>query len=423
MTLTTAVVLAGGEGSRLQPLTANRPKPLLPAGGRPILEHVLDGLIANGIDEIHLVIGYRGDRVRNRFGPTYRNVDLVYHRQAKQLGSGHALLQVAGAVTEPFIVVNGDQLVEPGLVGDVAGAHRNAESMATLGVVRSEAATRYGAVELDGDDEVVDLNERPGDGDYELLNAGVYAFEAEFLETLADSPRIDGSLALPTVVARIAETPEASVQGVRTKGFWTDATYPWDLLDASQQLMSRGWIRIGPNDGERGPAGADDVSADDESGRPGGEPAGRWIADSARIHPTATLRAPVAVDDDAVVGPGVVVGPNTVVGRNATLEANAVVRSSVIDEDTRVGANTTLTNCVTGQQARIGAGVTVSGGTADVRVGTTIHPDRRLGAVIADRAAVGSGATIRPGVLIGPNVTVDDGARIHTNVDAGEVIR
>ena len=412
MTLTTAVVLAGGEGRRLQPLTANRPKPLLPAGGRPILEHVLDGLVNDGIDEIHVVIGYRGDRVRDRFGPTYRNADLVYHRQAKQLGSGHALLQAREAIADPFVVVNGDQLVQPGLVGDVTSAHTGAESIATIGVVRSEAATRYGAVELDREGYVVDLNERPGDGDYDLLNAGVYAFDVEFFEILASSPRIDGSLPLPSAVARAADTDGVSVSGVRTEGFWTDATYPWDLLEASKHLLERGWIRIGETSAATENAGDGDDASD-----------GRWIADSARVHPSATLREPIGIDDDAVIGPGVVVGPNTVVGRNATLEANAVVRASVIDEDTRVGANATLVDCVTGQQARIGAGVTVAGGPAEVRIGTTIHTDRRLGAVVADRATVGGGVTIRGGVLVGPNATVGDGTRLATNVDASEVVR
>lgn len=421
MTLTTAVVLAGGEGSRLQPLTTNRPKPLLPAGGRPILEHVLDGLIANDVDEIHVVVGYRANRVQDRFGPTYCGVDLVYHHQTKQLGSGHALLQAADAIAEPFIVVNGDQLVDPELITDVSDAHEIGGSIATLGVVQSEAATRYGAIELDRENEVLDLIERPGVGDYELLNAGVYAFDTAFFEVLAESPREDGSLPLPTVVARVADASDTSVRGVRTEGFWTDATYPWDLLDASQQMMERGWIRVGRDD--EGHADPPSANGRAESGIAADADAGRWVADSAYVHPTATLRTPVTIDDEAVVGPGAVIGPNTVVGRNATIEANAVIRSSVIDEDTRIGANVTLMNCVTGQRARIGAGVTAAGGPADVRIGTTIHPDRRLGAVVADRATIGSGAVIDGGVLVGPNATVGDGVRLHTNVDAEEVVR
>src|SRR6056297_683552 len=88
-----AVVLAAGEGIRLRPLTANRPKPMLPAGTRPILEHVLNALIDASVDDIHLVVGYQADRVRSHFGPAYRGVPISYHTQTNQLGSGHALLQ------------------------------------------------------------------------------------------------------------------------------------------------------------------------------------------------------------------------------------------------------------------------------------------------------------------------------------------
>lgn len=397
-TVTTAVVLAGGEGRRLRPLTANRPKPMLPAGDRPILEHVFDGLIDAGIEEIAVVIGYRGDRVQNYFGPTYRDVDLRYLRQEKRLGSGHALLQARDAVADPFVVANGDQLVDPGLIDDVISAHADGETLGTLGVVRTEQATHYGAVELAGE-TVVDLIERPGDTDHELLNAGVYAFEPAFFAVLERAPREDGSLTLPGAVTRVVQDDDLSVRGVRTEGFWTDATYPWDLLDASQQVMARGWI--------------DEPAVDDD----------RWIAETARVHPTATLRGPVVIGPDAVVGPGAVVGPNAVLGRNVTVESNAVLRNALLDDDTRVSPNATLVDCVTGQGVRVGAGVTAGGGPADVRIGTSVYEDRRLGAVVADRARVGSGGVLSPGVLVGQGARVHDGTRVRTNVAADQEVR
>jgi len=97
-----AVVLAAGEGIRLRPLTANRPKPMLPAGTRPILEHVLNALIDAGVDDIHLVVGYQANRVRSYFGSTYRDVSITYHTQANQLGSGHALLQARDGPEDRF---------------------------------------------------------------------------------------------------------------------------------------------------------------------------------------------------------------------------------------------------------------------------------------------------------------------------------
>ncbi|MBO4249570.1 nucleotidyltransferase family protein, partial [Halomicrobium sp. IBSBa] len=105
MHIDTAVVLAAGEGTRLRPLTRNRPKPMLPAANRPILEHVFDALVEAGIEKLVAVVGYKRDRVQDHFGPTYRGVPISYVSQTKQLGSGHALLQARSAVDGPVLVM------------------------------------------------------------------------------------------------------------------------------------------------------------------------------------------------------------------------------------------------------------------------------------------------------------------------------
>lgn len=399
MSLRTAVVLAGGEGERLRPLTKNRPKPMLPAGNRPILEYVFDSLLDAGVERLHVVVGYKGTRVQDHFGPTYGDVPLTYHRQEKQLGSGHALLQVRGSVDEPFLAVNGDQIAEPSIVADVVAEHDRGGAIATLSVVESEEASRYGSVRLDGD-EVVELVERPLSDDYRLLNAGVYGFEPEFLEELAATPREDGSLTLPAAVSRLVDDDRHRVRGVRTEGFWTDATYPWDLLTAARQVFAMEWIEL-PEPEE-----------------------GVWVDDDATVHPDATLQPPVAISADCEVGAGAVVGPTVALGTNATVEANAVVRDSVIGDDSRVGANATAIDAVFGQDVGFGPASVVPGGEADVRVADRIYEGARLGAVLADRVDVEAGVSFAPGVLVGPNATIDAGVRVGRNVSAGaEVTR
>ena len=141
---TSAVVLAAGEGIRLRPLTAKRPKPMLPAGTRPILEHVLNALIDAGVDDIHLVVGYQANRVRSHFGPTYRDVPLTYHTQTNQLGSGHALLQARDGPTDSFLLVNGDQVIDSRIVE--AGRTTHTDAAAAFAVVEGPQAADYGAV-------------------------------------------------------------------------------------------------------------------------------------------------------------------------------------------------------------------------------------------------------------------------------------
>jgi len=392
MNIDSAVVLAAGEGERLRPLTAHRPKPMLPAGDAPILQRVLDALIDAGIDDIHVVIGYQRDRVRNRLGATYRDRTLTYHVQEPQLGTGHALLHVEDAVSEDLLVVNGDEVIAPETVRQVIAEHGPTD-VATLAVTADDDATQFGAVELDGD-RVTELVERPGSGDYRLMNAGIYVFGPSIFSEIEQTPGSAGERRITDTVTRLIER-SGNVRGVRTEGFRTKVTYPWDLLDLAADIAARGATAASPR--------TESI----------------YVADSATVHDDAVLRSPAVVGSDTVVEPGAVVGPDVTLGRNVTVEAGATLSRCVIDDDTRIGRSTTLADSVTGTGVVIGPGVTSPGGPADVRVGTTVYEDRALGSVLADRATVGGGATLRPGVLVGPEATVAPGVRVTENVGAG----
>ncbi|MFC4451016.1 sugar phosphate nucleotidyltransferase [Halorussus aquaticus] len=413
MTVRAAVVLAAGEGTRLRPLTRNRPKPMLPAADRPILEHVFDALIGAGVERLHVVVGYKRDRVQNHFGPTYRNVPVNYVVQDKQLGSGHALLQAREAVEDEdgFLVVNGDQVIERQMVADVLDAFEENHGSATLAVTEQADVSHYGAVVMDGD-RVVELVEKPETDDYRLLNAGVYAFAPSIFEAIEETPRVRGELALTDTLVRLldgdrdasdgegASDPETTVRGVVTEELWEDATYPWDLLDVSSDLLVHGRV----TEPER-----------EES---------VWVADSATIHEDATLQGPVVVGPDTEVRPGAVVGPYAALGRNATVGANAVVSRSVLDTDTRVGPNSTLLDCVTGQGVSLGADATVPGGPGDVRVGDTVFEGQRLGALLADRVRADGDVSFAPGTLVGPNAHLRTGVTVSENIsEHAEVFR
>ncbi|XVH32260.1 sugar phosphate nucleotidyltransferase [Haloferacaceae archaeon DSL9] len=391
MPLSTAIVLAAGEGQRLRPLTKHRPKPMLPADNRPILEHVLDTLIDAGIDEIAVVVGYKAARVKSHFGPSYRDVPIQYFHQDKQLGSGHALQQAAPAITDDVVVVNGDQIVATEIVADVIDAHEAGGEAATLSVIDSDKASHYGAVRLDGD-HVVEITDHPDSMDSRLLNAGVYAFSPAIVETFDRTPRTDGEITLPNVIATLLDQ-ETRVRGVRTSGMWIDATYPWDLLTVSEHLLAE---RDDPLD----------------------------VNETATVHETAVLVPPVAVGKDCQIGPNAVVGPHTALGRNTTIGPNATVEQTVSDGDVRIGAGATMRRCVAGQGTAIGGGATIPNGPSVIAVRDTIHRNVELGAVIADRVTVGGGATLAPGTVIGPNATIAPGVVTDGVIDEdAEVVR
>jgi glucose-1-phosphate thymidylyltransferase len=363
---------------------------MLPAANRPILEYVLDALIEAGIEEIVMVVGYKHDRVQNHFGPHYRDVPITYARQEKQLGTGHALLQARKYVDGPMLVVNGDCLIESGLVGDVCETFDEGDGEPTLSVLSGPDARQYGAVVL-RDGFVEEIIEKPKTDEYRLINAGIYAFDTDIFEAIDDTPRQEGELALTDTLAQ--ELESGQVRGVETGGLWVDATYPWDLLTVAREVLAHDLT--------------DEPEVED----------GIWIDETALVHDDATLQAPVVVGPDCEVGPGAVVGPQTALGRNVTVGANSTVINTVLDVDTRVDAGSTLLDTVTGQHVHFGPSTVVSGGPADVRVGNEIFENERLGAVVADRVQAEGNVSFAPGSLVGPS------AHLHTGVTVDGQIR
>jgi len=395
-TPSSAVVLAAGEGTRLRPLTANRPKPMLPAGTRPILEHVLNALIDAGVDDIHLVVGYQANRVRSHFGPTYRDVPLTYHTQSNQLGSGHALLQAREGPTDSFLLVNGDQIIDHRIVDAVTNAH---SGTATMAVVEGPEAVDYGAVKLSGN-EITELVEQPEHREFRLFNAGVYAFSQQIFDTLADLSVDRGELPLTDAIQVLIEDSEHTVDGVRTDHFWMDATHPWDLLALSRELLARGWVSAPETD------------------------TNVYVEDSARIHPDATLVGPVVVDSDAVIEAGAVVGPYAAIGASVTVGSGSVLSDVVVDTDTTIGPNTTALDFVAGQGCDVGAALTAAGGPADVVLNEQVYSDVDLGGVIADRVTLAGATTLEAGALVGPGSTIGAGVVVRGQIEAGsEVVR
>ncbi len=385
----TAVVLAAGEGTRLRPLTHNRPKPMLPAANQPVLKHVLDSLVEVDIGKIVLVVGYRRERVQEYFGSTYRDIPIEYVVQKKQLGSGHALLQAESAVSGPCVVLNGDQLVDGDSVKRVLDEYEETGSD-VLAVVERANASRYGVVKLDGQ-RVGELIEKPDSDEYRLINAGIYAFSEAIFETIRQTSLRDGELVLPDAIERHIETRE--VRAVHIDGLWADATYPWDLLEIATEVLDQGRVTE--------PEIRDRV----------------WVDPAAHVHENATLIPPLVIGADCEVGPGTVVGPTVSLAQNTTLGSNVTIERSVIDTDCRIGHGSILVDAVLGQDVHLGVNTTVSGGPSDVRVGNQIHESQQLGAILADRVYANGSVTFSSGTLVGSETSIESGVTVRTNTE------
>jgi glucose-1-phosphate thymidylyltransferase len=383
-----AVILAAGEGTRLEPLTNLRPKPMIPVANRPLLGHVLEAVVEAGIDEVVFVVGYRRERIQNYFGDGDEwGVDIEYADQPKQLGTGDAVLQAEPFVDCDFVVLNGDRVIEPAAIESVVDKRRTSGD-ATVAVSRVQQPHLYGVVEVEGG-RIVGITEKPApdETDSEFINAGVYGFGTDvFDEIRATDP--NGELELTAMLARLVDTQP--VRAVQYRGEWLDVTWPWDLLTVNGRLLDR--------DGPRWSDGATGIEVSNASEK-------------------------TAIGPNAVLQPGSVVLRGTAIGDNVTVKPNAYVENTVLLSDVTVGPGAVLKDCIVGANATIGPNTTVEGGEADVVLGDAVHEGVRFGGIVGDNATVHANVSVAPGTIVGDDVTVASGCVVSDHVPSGVHIR
>ncbi|AGB15646.1 Nucleoside-diphosphate-sugar pyrophosphorylase family protein [Halovivax ruber XH-70] len=381
-----AVVLAAGEGRRLAPLTHRRPKPMVPVANRPLLEHVVSAIAEADVDRIVLVVGHRQERIRTHFGDGDAwNVAIEYVEQPTRLGTAHAVAQAEGAVDGPFLVLNGDRIVDADLIRQVR-ERLLAEGGPVVSVTPSDRPSDYGVVTLDGD-RVASIEEKPhAAASSSLINAGVYGFPPAIFDAIRETPQEAGELGIPTTLARAVET--GSISAVRYRGTWLDVSHLWDLL----------YVTAATIEGDDG-------------------------TDSTGVHETAVLAADVVLGDNARIGPNATVGGATALGANATVESNAVVANAVVLPDAVIESGAVVRDAVVGENAHVGANATIAGGPASVVVENEVYDDVEFGGVIGDTARVGGGATVEPGTIVGDGVDIAGGASVRGRFETDAVVR
>lgn len=378
-----AVVLAAGEGRRLDPLTNRRPKPMVPVANQPILEYVVSAIADAGIDRIVLVVGYQEERIRNHFGDGNEwGIEIEYVVQEKQLGTAHAILQVESAVTGPFLVMNGDRLVDASLVDQVRHEIRQNDEI-VLAVTQAKQASNYGVVSLDSD-RVVAISEKPREPvSSELINAGVYGFDDSIFEAIQATPAERGELAITTTLDQLAGN--RSIRAIRYHGLWLDVSNLWDLLAVNAAVINR--------------TDQNNTSVDSNTARD------------------------TVIGSDVTLGRNATVGGGTAVGDNVTIESNAVLSNTVVFSDVIIEAGAVVRDAIIAGNARIGANATIAGGSTRMIVEDTIHDDVELGGVVGDNATLGSGVTINPGTVVGDGATVDHGVSLRGRIDSDAIVR
>lgn len=383
-----AVVLAAGEGERLSPLTEHRPKPMLPVANRPLLDHVVLSLANAGIETIVLVVGHHKESIQNYFGDGSQwDVDIEYVVQKPRRGTGDALLQAEARVSEEFIVINGDRIVDSSLIGELL-SKRDATGQACLAVTHVEKPSNYGVVSLE-DDQVTEIVEKPPKYDIpsRLANTGVYAFGPEVFAAIRQTER-RGELGITDVLSEHLE--EHPVSAVRYDGLWMDLTEPWDLLSVNAGMLDH---------------------------------TGSLVSERATVHEQATVSGSNAVASDVQIAAGGRLLRDCALGEGVRIGANTVLSNVVVLSDARIGHSCTLQDCIVGEGATIGSDVTIGGGNTDVTLGDTVYRDVRFGGLIGDSVTLGDGVTVDPGTIVGNRTTVQNGSTLEGAIEVDSNVR
>ena len=232
-----AVILAAGKGTRLRPLTEDKPKVLVEVDGRPLIEYAFDALIDAGVSEFVVVVGYESELIVDRYGDAYEGVPITYAHQHEQLGLAHALVTAEPYVDDDFMLMLGDNVFRANL-GDVVNRQREDRADAAFLVeeVPWEEASRYGVCDTTEDGEITRVVEKPDDPPSNLVMTGFYVFTpAIFHACHLVQPSDRGEYELPDAIDLLIRSGR-TVDAVRMDGWRIDVGYPADRDEAERRV-------------------------------------------------------------------------------------------------------------------------------------------------------------------------------------------
>ena len=341
-----ALVLAGGEGTRLRPLTLTTPKPIMPFAGRPFMTFMLDWLGRHGIDDVILSCGFMSDAVERVLGDIHAGIRLRYVHEEEPLGTAGPLrlaLETGALQDERLFVLNGDVLTDMDLTAE-REQHERTGARATLSLISVDDTASYGVVPTNDDGEVeAFLEKSPGPAPTDRVNAGAYLLERDVIE------EIPAGRAVSIEREIFPELVGHGLYGYLAAGYWADIGTPRRYLEGTWDLLA-GVI---------------------ESTLPERDETGSLVYEGGLTS-------------------GAHIGPQAVVGRHCSVGSDSSVERAVLHDRVAVGADCALRECIVAEGARIGDG-------AEVRPGAVIGKDAR----VAAGASVADDARVQPGEEVG----------------------
>ncbi|GAB2863804.1 mannose-1-phosphate guanyltransferase [Actinocorallia aurea] len=369
--------MAGGEGTRLRPMTANQPKPLLPVINRPIMEHVLRLLKRHGFTETVVTVQFLAALIRNYFGDGEElGMSLQYATEEVPLGTAGSVKNAEDALKDDrFLVISGDALTDIDLT-DMVRFHKENGALVTIGLKRVPNPLEFGIIIVDDEGRIQRFLEKPTWGQVfsDTVNTGIYVMEPEVLERVAPGKSVDWSSdVFPQLLAE-----GAPLFGYVADCYWEDVGTHESYLKAQADMLE----------------GKVDVEMDGFEVSPG-----VWVAEGAEVDPSAVLKGPLFIGDYAKVEAGAELREYTVLGSNVVVKEGAFLHRAVVHDNVFVGPSTNLRGCVIGKNT-------------DVMAGARVEEN----CVVGDECVIEAEAYLAHGVKVYPFKTVEAGAVVNTSV-------
>jgi len=331
------VLLAGGTGSRLYPITHTGPKQLVPIANKPVLDYAIEDLREAGIEEIGVVLGNKGrEAIQEHLGDgSGFGVDITYIVQGDPLGLAHAVGCARDFVgDDPFVVYLGDDLMREG-IEELVSDFDPEEYAAGIGLQEVDEPSRYGVVDLNDDQDVIELEEKPDDPPSNLALIGIYVFTPDVFPRIEElEPSWRGELEIADAIQGLFDDGHR-VQSHVVSGWWKDTGKPDDVLHANRLVL---------DDVEENLAG----TVEDEESIVGRVD----LREGALIEEGAVVRGPVSIGEDTRVGSDAYVGPYTSIGPNSDIDG-VHIEASVTMGDNDITADRTIIDSLVGRQATI----------------------------------------------------------------------
>lgn len=392
-----AVILAAGKGTRMGPLTENRPKVMLPVVNRPLLEHIILTLKIAGIRDILIVTGYCREKIEGYFkdGSTL-GVNIAYVEQKKQKGTANAIESVKNLLDERFLVTNGDVLASSSDIKNLL----KSDGDVIIGSKKVSSPEEYGILYVKGK-RVEKIVEKPKSSTSDIANAGIYVFSHGIFDAIKNTePSPRGEYEITDSIQYIIDSGKHAGFVLLEK--WQDIGFPWHVLEANEMLLIDGTDIQWEIRGEVEPLATlkGNVS----------------VGKGTIVRNGSYIIGPVVIGNDCDIGPNCFIRPSTSIGDGVRIGNAVEVKNSIVMNGTHIGHLSYVGDSIIGENCNFGAGTKVANLRHDGRTvmvelaGRKYNSGRRkLGVIMGDKVHTGINSMMNVGAVVASGACIDPG--------------